>query len=329
MAGRVSVWSDPRLIERSKEFVPAADEVWRLQRGEDDECRLFQAMADGGHYRGKGGTRQGIYVCTPAGRLLSSINSLSADKVLATLDEGLAAWGELDLEQRAGRSGNARPSHRWEWSLPPGGVVLEVVSRDLPPALFPQGQRAERFNVDHLWMTQEEGRDWIPAEPEVGQRHVVPGPLVERLARFHLVDNVRGQTLPYAPEEIEQGQLTSQVVRLEGSCATVSLAGHVRCATDGVWRLGESDWTPKGEWPRAIELELRGRAEYDLVQRKFVAFSLVALGERSGRTGLNGRRDDPEGGAIGFLVRLPGASRPRAIAPAFVDLYGVDWIEKP
>ena len=77
MAGRGSVWSDPELRALVVEHtVPCADEVWRLQRGDDGECRFFRAMADAGHYGKGGGTRQGIYLASPSGRLLSSINSL-------------------------------------------------------------------------------------------------------------------------------------------------------------------------------------------------------------------------------------------------------------
>ena len=67
-------------------FVPAADEVWHLQNRKDAECRLFQAIAEQGHYAGRSRpstTRQGIYACTPSGRFLASDKGLAqAAKVL-------------------------------------------------------------------------------------------------------------------------------------------------------------------------------------------------------------------------------------------------------
>ena len=71
MAGRRSVWSDPRIQSLARKFVLAADEVYRLQTGKDRECRWFQAMVQ---QKRPGGTRQGIYVATAGGRLLASIN---------------------------------------------------------------------------------------------------------------------------------------------------------------------------------------------------------------------------------------------------------------
>ena len=73
------------MIEISKNFIPATDEVWRLQGVVDKDASIFQEMANKGHYSRVGGSRQGIYVCTPKGDLLSSINSLDADLVLNTV----------------------------------------------------------------------------------------------------------------------------------------------------------------------------------------------------------------------------------------------------
>ena len=99
-AGRRSVWSDPRLIEISKNFIPATDEVWRLQGVVDKDASIFQEMANKGHYRKAGGSRQGIYVCSPNGSLLASVNSLDPDVVLETIKKGLDKWKELPEKDR-------------------------------------------------------------------------------------------------------------------------------------------------------------------------------------------------------------------------------------
>lgn len=72
--GRRSVWSDERLIEVAARFVPAADEVWRLQRDDDPECRSFR-IAVTGKIEPSRGSMQGIYVFSPAGHLLGRRNS--------------------------------------------------------------------------------------------------------------------------------------------------------------------------------------------------------------------------------------------------------------
>ena len=72
-------------------------------------------MADKGHYRRAGGTRQGIYVCSPSGILLSSINSLKPDDVLTTIQTGLDNWNTLPLSDRdIPNDFSLKARHRWE-----------------------------------------------------------------------------------------------------------------------------------------------------------------------------------------------------------------------
>ena len=331
MAGRRSVWSDPRLIERARSFVPATDEVWRLQRGLGPESRAFQRMADRGHYRGKGGSRQGIYVCTPDGELLASINSLSADRVLATMEEGLAAWNALDEDAR--RAGLERAPDdldqepRWEWSYPVGGLVLRSVNRDLPPDGLPGSPPpSERANLDHAWFSAKEARGFLPDVLEVGRTFDVDPLLTTRLARFHLVDNVRGQTLPFAPGEVQGSRITGTVVRASGDEVELRFQGSTVAEADGVWRLGENDWTPTREWPRSLSTRILGRAVWDLRRQEFSSFELVSVGRRHGVTGLN-RPPEDVAGPIGFLFEEAGDTPAEHIAPAFVDVYDAPWIQ--
>ena len=133
MAGRRSVWSHPDLIRMARRFVPAADEVWRLQRGSDADCQFFQRTINGGELVTDGASRQGIWICAPGGVLLASINSLRPEKVLATLERGWKAWESLPEEKRRVPAGaGLEPAHRWEMSFPDGGLALERVARDLP-----------------------------------------------------------------------------------------------------------------------------------------------------------------------------------------------------
>ena len=53
MIARQSVWTDPEVKELTAKFIPAADEVGRLQSGKDAECRLFRKIAEQGHYAGR------------------------------------------------------------------------------------------------------------------------------------------------------------------------------------------------------------------------------------------------------------------------------------
>jgi hypothetical protein len=196
------------LIEAAQRFVPAADEVWRLQRGSDADCLFFQKLVNGGRPITDKGTRQGIWVGTAGGVLLAHVNTQNVGKVLATLELGWAAWQELSPEERHLPEGaGLQPRHRWEDSRPDGGLVLERVARDVPIEGDPHGKPLSPWNLDYAWFTAAEARAWLPEKPRPGDVHPVPAVSARRLARFHLVDNARGQTLPFAESEVLQADL--------------------------------------------------------------------------------------------------------------------------
>ena len=83
--------------------MPAADDVGRLQRDQDEDCKLFQKLAEQGHYAGRtvpSTTRQGIYAAAPSGVLLASINTREPHDVARMLERALERWKELGRDER-------------------------------------------------------------------------------------------------------------------------------------------------------------------------------------------------------------------------------------
>ena len=315
----MSVWGDERVRKLAAEFACAADETWRLQRGTDAESRFFQSFADKAHYRAENGTRQGYYVVTPSGKLLASVNSRSAEKVLAMMQAGLEKWTAVDAADRQLPDPKAfAAGHRWEWSYPSDGLVLERFARDIAGT---PGDR--RWNRDHVWFTKEEAKTIVPE----GVRGPLPKALALRLACTALVDNVRGQTLPFAPQEIEDATLTTTVTKREGGVVHMRIEGSVRAIAKGPWLLGQSDWTPRNDSPRTMRTRLLGRATFDAAAGRFTAFQLVAIGTRTGSTSNSGRGKNPKPTAIGFVFTLarPGVRVP----PTFIYFYPDAMVRRP
>lgn len=332
MAGRVSVFSNPKVLAAAKAFVPAADEVWRLQRGGDAECQFFQRAVNGGKLITDNGTRQGIYVMAPSGKVLARVNSLKADAVLAMMEKGLAAWEALPEEQRKlPRQVTIQGDERWEDSRPEKGLLLERIVRDLPADATPGGARATKWNRDTLWFSQEEVQAIIDAAAaargsEEGWADV-PEALAHRLASYCLVDNVYGQCIPFDRGDLLRVQLQVRETLQDGAMRGYEWRGSTLAVEDGKWILGENLWTPKTLHPHALETMIHGRAHYDTRTETFLGFELVALGRRSGFTELNSRRFRPEPGGIGFLFRME--QRQWAPAPTFLSLYDANWVKKP
>ena len=325
MKGRRSVWSNEELIAATRDFVVATDEVWRLQRGTDAESRHFQKMADQGHYGGGNGTRQGIYVLTARGDLLASANSLNPKAILRVTEEGQLAWAKTTAEQRTLPDGWTLERRRWEDSYPDGGLVLRSFNADLGP-----NADRKRINRDHLWLTAEEARGWLPTEPAVGAEHVVAPVITQRLVQFHLVDNVRGQTLPFAREDVAGSRIVTRVVHASRGHVVFTIHGETKAQTDGTWLMGENDWKPTTKYPRGVTTRIVGEGVFKRNGDGMQKLQFVALGVRTGRTNLNGRPKDDVGPAkIGWVFELVPQKPTTRIAPAFVDVYDADWIVDP
>jgi hypothetical protein len=301
-------------------FVPAADEVYRmqnLQTGTDPECRLFQKFAELGHYRQPGATRQGTYCVSPSGVLLGSMNSNDPKRILDLLEKSLAKWETLSRDERLLPTDPKKQLpdiKRPERYYPEDGLVLTVTSRDMPrgegqpKAGLPKAARADwretAWNQDFAWFTKAEARQFLPAEPKVGGKQDLPESIINRIACAHLIDNVRGQTNPFNESQIKKARLTAEVTKVDGNTVSLRLEGETSTAVDG---------------PRKHSLDMRllGSATFDLAKGRFTAFELVAVGVRAGSTQLNGRRNDTDPAPIGILFTLAGDGPCERIAPAF------------
>jgi hypothetical protein len=305
------------------QFIPAADASDRIQSksSTDLDSLLFQKF--GGRRtiassRAREGLGQGQYAVTPSGELLASCATADPREVERMLKQGLERWERLPREKRllaeAPDPKAADRWCRWERLYPKDGLVLWVVTRDVPrekgedangvPAHF-----RDAWNQDFAWFRRDEARAVLPAEPKPGAVHDVPRPLVERLARFHLLDNVRALNYAYFPaDSVERARLTATVVHLEGNRVSLRLEGETRASTNAPQEQG---YAPK----------LLGRAEYDLKRGRFTSFELLAVGNRWG-TGNCNQRQDPAPGPMGVVLRLAGDSAAERLPPAFISQYG-------
>ena len=321
MADRRSVFTSAEVIELSASFICAADEVWRLQRGSEADCLFFQRAVNGGERITDKGSRQGTWIFAPSGKLLTRVNTRDPGAQLATMHAALAAFEALPAEERAlAPDAELDAAHRWEDSFPEDGLALERIVRELDD----EGAAARSWNRDFAWFSEAEIDAAMPADLSSGERIELPL-LAQRLARFHLVDNARGQTLPYAPAEVERAQLIAIPRARVGERWVVDLTGSTRADAGDEWLGGETLWKPKRVEPHGISCSLAGRATWNAKERRFEKFELAGVAHHWGKTVMNGRwRDDSPGKLAFFLQRTE-----RRIAPAFVGVYDAEWIERP
>jgi hypothetical protein len=313
-------------------FVLAADEVWRLQGGtdyrkyreaggRDPECLLFQDMAAEGHYGSGGGTKQGIYVCTPAGKHLASVNTLSARGVRQMLERGLDAWEKQPEEVRNAQPPGSNPDHRWEWNYPEDGLVLKQTARYLSrnPVDDHDRDRDTRFNFDYVWFSRAEAAQFLSGSPAVGDRYEVPAVLHQRFARYHLLNTAYGESGTYRAEEVA-GRLLVEVLAVEKEHVRLRLSGN-SVAAARLDNIGHS------RAPR-IAADLLGFASFNRVTRRFDRFEMVATGEVYST--VEPVAEDRPQRSIGWYFCLADPQQPfERLYPTQIYAYDVEWIRKP
>ena len=292
------------------EFVVAADACDRMQKEfcQDEDALLFRKFAkERTLKKGNRGGAQGHYAVAPSGELLAASSSADPKVLVEMMKQGLAKWATLPREQRLlPKSPDPTAAENWrgkEKLYPDDGLVLRVVARDQTRERWPDS------NLDYAWFRKDEARTLLPAELKKGAKHNVPRELVQRLARFHLLDNVHALNYTFFPKEaIEKARLTSTVIQVEGDLVSLSFEGETRASMVSPKIIG-------------YEPKLLGRATFNLKEQKFVSFELLAVGMRWGLGNCN-QRHNPDPALMGIVFTLAGDSPAERLPPAFISRYG-------
>ncbi|MBT4011074.1 MAG: hypothetical protein HOF15_02035 [Planctomycetaceae bacterium] len=292
------------------EFVVAADACDRMQKEfcQDADALLFRKFAKQRTLKtsDRGGA-QGHYAVAPSGELLAASSSADSKVLVEMMKQGLAKWATLPREKRLlSKSPDPKSAENWrrkEKLYPDDGLALRVVARDQKRENWPDS------NLDYAWFRKDEARALLPAKPKKDAKHDVPSELVQRLARFHLLDNVHALNYTFFPKEaIEKARLTSTVVQVKGDLVSLSFEGETRASLVSPKKIG-------------YEPKLLGRATYNLKEQKFVSFELLAVGLRWGLGNCN-QRHNPAPALMGIVFTLAGDSQAERLPPAFFSRYG-------
>lgn len=312
MRDRESTFSDPAVIALLNErFLPVAIDSHDYRSSKDSDGRFFQAAAfkallnrpnpDGNR------SYQGHYVIHPSGTLLAAQNRRGVRAVKRLLRRALAAHAKHT--DAAATWESSKRDRRFDRSAPAGALVLNVYARVRADA-GTQPTRGEfarwnagRAGVDHLWVLPRELRALAPKRLAPGESYPVPRALARRLARFHLVDTVRGEAPKYSAEEVKRADLRVTVAR-------VSSEGQVTLGVSGVFALDAV-----GEFPRSFRGRLEGELVYDVLDKRFLSFDLIASGTTSGAGRWNpGAPTGTFGLTVGVELPPPSWTSP-AVAP--------------
>jgi hypothetical protein len=223
-----------------------------------------------------------------------------------------------------------KPSEALIPSPPEGGLVLKVHARFLgtddkgelryaKPEDFPLMEAKNTWNLflqpntEYMWLTKEEWKALVPANPAKGASVPVPPAIGERMARFHLN--------PRRAMTSEDGILRKDAIKSAKLALVVDdvSADRIRLVLDGSIHTGtEFDaagaTTPNGPLAFGFATPIRGVLEYDRAKNVFTRFDIAAPGEVWGRWGdANGKSlfaERPGRTPFGFAFELTQGDSP-------------------
>jgi hypothetical protein len=318
VAGRALAFSDPEILRMAREeFIPVACDDWYQRRRQDAEGRFFMSVANQGRPDPNGSdTRQGIYMLTAGGKLLFYRNSQDVETMRGALEKALKQWRQLPQSDRAPgavKVGEAGPPDNGYVRKPPeGGLIIDVFTRAVdreptgliqPTAVCKVGNGKEAAR-DHLWITREEVQLLVPPSATVGQSFDVPPDIADRILRFHLVDNTRGEPPLWARKEIRRSQMKLTVMETRTDALKLRLDGSA---------LLSSDADPERA-SRGYDASLLGELTFDRQKNTFTKFDVVALGDNWGEgTYTPGARPGRE--PLGVVFQLAHGDLPANSVP--------------
>jgi hypothetical protein len=269
----------------TEEFIPVSADDWYERRRQDAVGAFFRKVADQGPLKGEGGaTRQGIYCLTADGKLLAYKNAgQNAEVMRDVLQQALAAWRKLPEERRkpgaVAIEDLTQRDPRYSRKLPPGAVVVKVWTRLLDHDAaggFCKGTCStlggDRAARDHLWLTAADVQALTPAGAQVGARLALTGALLERIMRFHLTDNTRGEPPMWTKDEVRQSDWTLTVTEATAQRVQLRLEGNVLLATAA----------DAARAARGYDVRLLGYIGLDRQKGALDRFDLVAVGDHWG-----------------------------------------------
>jgi len=248
---RASTFAQPEIVELLQtEFIPVAIDQAYQRRQQDSEGKFYRRIASQSPRNDFESTTQGFYIATASGKLLLYNNNRDPQKLLRLMREKLDEAKQIASTNQPEPLEETEQDPRFDVAAPAGGLTVRVHAKVLDGYEPTSNQWKQIFQEaisrDNLWITAEEHQAIVRGE--------FPKSLQRRIARYHLVDNTRGEPPMWKPDEI-------QSIDFE--------------LTDGEWKGSVALKTKRGT--RGYKAELRG--EIRVRDGRVTRFDAVCLGE--------------------------------------------------
>ncbi len=230
-------------------FVPVALDQAYQRRQQDAEGDFYRKIAGQGPRNNFQSTTQGLYAAGPDGHFLGYTNNRGSDRVKRMLAQALDRYQPSEVAALH----RGKPDERYNPVPPEGGLVVRVQTKVIDGYEETSAKWRKIFQEsisrDNLWITKAEHESLVRGE--------FPQSLQIRMARFHLVDNTRGEPPMWRSKEVRE-----VAFRMKGE----NLIGRAKLATES------------GD--RTFDVQVDGTVE--ATDGKVTRFELIAHGDFMG-----------------------------------------------
>ncbi|HSI72312.1 MAG TPA: hypothetical protein VK934_03985 [Fimbriimonas sp.] len=146
-------------------------------------------------------TSQGFYVAAPDGTAFGFNNNRDIDRVLGFLSKGLADYKKSNVAVASISDEEVNATFTRKPSEPVSYV--RVFARIKP---VPDGCDGANHNVarDHVWIYKSDLEQFVGKT----SKFAMPAEMMNRLVRYHLVDNIRGEPVFWSAQEVKSAAFT-------------------------------------------------------------------------------------------------------------------------
>ncbi len=252
------------------DFIPVAFDQWYLRQQKDTAGDFYRKIAKQGPRSNFQKTTQGFYIVAPDGEFFYYNNNQGPKRIRTMMKAALREFKPGDYQAIK----VSKVDKRFARQIPTGGAVIRVNAKVLGGYGATSNERKKAFHSaisrDNLWILPDELKKLAKGE--------ITKSLARRLARFHLVDNTRGEPNMWHSNHIEKLKLQLDGEKLTGSIHletpdgrrgyTAKLLGKIKFTNGKIVRFdvvakgnawGEGTWTrgaPQGKFPLAVAFRL-------------------------------------------------------------------------
>ena len=257
----MSKFSNDELLDLLKnEFVPVAFDQFYQRQQNDAEGDFYRLIASQGPRKNFSRTTQGCYVTDAAGNFYGYNNNFGPDRLLTTMKQGLKRFNEKKAKLKSVKEiVSGKRDSKYARAIPAGAAVVQVNAKVLYTTVSRLDAKHRQIfenaiSRDNLWVLQNEIKTLAQGE--------MPQSLVQRIVRFHLVDNTRGE-----PEMWELGEFKMVIVEV---LPKGKIEGKV--------------WLETADRSRGYRATVKGFLETDGSSGQLKRFDLLVFGKHWGKS---------------------------------------------